>query len=245
MRTIFIMLSCFVANFLFANDLTILPHSSAQKPAIEYKYFPSRLHAFVFRNWTSVSVDRLAKVVDATPTQIEEIASDMGLPPQKKISPLWESPKGYITVVRRNWHLLNYRQLLILTGLDAKTLNHRLIDEDFLLQKLGNFKPICDELKYEKPTSEIKEKSKRVAKILRSAKIETLFDEAEKFTFIKNFANPKGDFIAQKDNDIRIAFIKEQIDLGSTDSITELIYKAGFKSVQTYYRNLKRYKTQT
>jgi hypothetical protein len=206
MRTIFIMLSCFVANFLFANDLTILPHSSAQKPAIEYKYFPSRLHAFVFRNWTSVSVERLAKVVDATPTQIEEIASDMGLPPQKKISPLWESPKGYITVVRRNWHLLNYRQLLILTGLDAKTLNHRLIDEDFLLQKLGNFKPICDELKYEKPTSEIKEKSKRVAKILRSAKIETLFDEAEKFTFIKNFANAKGDFIAQKDNDIRIAF---------------------------------------
>ncbi|MBQ3596585.1 MAG: helix-turn-helix transcriptional regulator [Clostridia bacterium] len=45
-------------------------------------------------------------------------------------------------------------------------------------------------------------------------------------------------------NDIRIAFIKEQLEIGSTDSITELIYKSGFKSVQTYYRNLKRYKSQ-
>ena len=45
--------------------------------------------------------------------------------------------------------------------------------------------------------------------------------------------------IGQYLNDLRINYVKEQ--LKNTDkSTTELIYEAGFKSVQTYYRNLSK-----
>ena len=43
-------------------------------------------------------------------------------------------------------------------------------------------------------------------------------------------------------NDLRITYIENQLQTGTDKKITELIYSAGFKSVQTYYRNLARYK---
>src|SRR5512139_1033354 len=48
--------------------------------AIEDKHFPTRLHAFVWRNWESVSLERMAKTVDTKPQNIREIGLSMGLP---------------------------------------------------------------------------------------------------------------------------------------------------------------------
>ena len=39
----------------------------ASKPALTPSWFPSRLHAFVWKNWESVPVERMAKVIGATP----------------------------------------------------------------------------------------------------------------------------------------------------------------------------------
>lgn len=207
MKTLLLLIFCFVSVLSFANDLSVLPHSRQEKQAIEYKYFPNRLYAFVFRNWTSVSAERLAKVVGATQSQIEGLADDMGLPGQKNISKCWESPKGYITVLRRNWHILNYSQMLTLLNIDAETLANRLLHDDFLFEKLGASKPICAELKYVQPTQAEKQKAKNIADILRKHGIESLFDEAPKYSFIEDFAVAKGDtVIAKNDGTIRIAF---------------------------------------
>ncbi len=207
MRNILLLFLTLLVNLSWANDCKILPYTPYDKVAIEYDYFPSRLHAFVFRNWTSVPAKRLAKVVGATSSQINEIASEMGLPKQKNISPIWESPKGYITVLRRNWHLLDYPQLLTLLNVDAKTLRARLREDDFLFEKLGTLKPICPELKYT-PSNELeKQKAKKLANLLQKYGIENIFSEAPKFSFIKDFATAKKSEVKQKDDgSIRIAF---------------------------------------
>ena len=207
MRYLSIIILCLVSSFSMANDLACLPVSRLKKEAMQYEYFSNRLYAFVFRNWTSVSAERLAKVVGANQQQIEELAYDMGLPPQKNISKWWESPKGYITVLRRNWHILDYPQILTLLNLDAKTLSERLLHDDFLYEKLGTFKPICAELKYAPPTQIEKQRAREMADILRKNGIESIFDEAPKYSFIENFAVAKTAGVnPKKDDSIRMAF---------------------------------------
>ena len=213
MKYLILLILCLSVSSIFADDLKLLTSSQSaksalqEKPALEYNYFPNRLYAFVFRNWTSVDSARLAKVVGATQSQIEELASDMGLPPQKEISKWWESPRGYITVLRRNWHLLDYRQLLLLLNIDAKTLRMRLLEDDFLYEKLGTFKPKCEELNYKQPTADEKKQAKHIADILRKNEIDSLFDEVPRFSFVEDFSVAKGDITLPKnDGSIRIAF---------------------------------------
>ena len=77
----------------------------------------------------------------------------MGLPPQVAILPEWQD-KGYITVLRRNWHLLPYEQLTTLLGLSREQLRFSLMEDDFLYIKLGSVKPKCTPLLYATPTAE-------------------------------------------------------------------------------------------
>ena len=115
--------------------------------AIEDKHFPTRLHAFVWRNWESVSLERMAKTVGTTPRNIRQIGLSMGLP--EKVGPVDEfRTRGYVTIIRHNWHLLPYEQLLTLLDWDVKTLDFHLNEDDFLFIKLGNFKPVCEPIKY-------------------------------------------------------------------------------------------------
>ena len=93
-----------------------LPGEKGTTPAVEFSWFPSRQHAFVFRNWTMVPVERLAKVLETSVENISGLAVSMGLPPQDNIEPQWNSSKGYITVIRSNWNLLNYDQLVNFAG---------------------------------------------------------------------------------------------------------------------------------
>ena len=123
-------LSCVCADLQGAGTVS-LPGQNGKTPAIDYSYFPSRLHSFVFRNWTCVPVGRLAQTVGATEEQIRSVASMMGLPEQGKVEGAWKD-KGYITVLRRNWHMLDYPQLLVLLGMSAEELEFKLIADDFL-----------------------------------------------------------------------------------------------------------------
>lgn len=70
MRMLIFLLECAVFCGLSAladGDLHLLPQSDKYPRAISYDYFPSRLHAYVFRNWTSVKLEHLANTIDATP----------------------------------------------------------------------------------------------------------------------------------------------------------------------------------
>lgn len=143
-----------------------LPKGKAP-PAMPLAHFPSRLHAFVWRNWPLVPVERLAKVVGTTPPRVRRLAKAMGLRRQPKITPELES-RWYITVIRRNWHLLPYEQLLGLLGWTPAQLAYTLREDDFLYIKLGNLKPDCAALRYEPPTDAIREKERQLKAILQA-----------------------------------------------------------------------------
>lgn len=127
----------------------VLP-TGGVRPAIPLKHFPDRLHAFVWRNWELVSLKRMAEVLQTTPQNVRDIGLLMGLLPQ--IPPPAEyQQRGYITIIRRNWHLLPYEQLLTLLGWDAQRLAFTLREDDFLWIKLGSLKPACVPIRYAEP----------------------------------------------------------------------------------------------
>ena len=67
--------------------------------AIEDKHFPTRLHAFIWRNWESVSLERMAKTVKTSQRNIRRMGLSMGLP--KEVGPVAEfKTRGYVTIIR-------------------------------------------------------------------------------------------------------------------------------------------------
>lgn len=142
-----------------------LPRGSAPQP-LQFPHFPTRLHAFVWRNWQLVPVERQAKVVGAKESEIERIGRAMGLGHPPKISASVRA-RAYITVIRRNWHLLPYDQLLTLLGWTADEMAYVLREDDFLYIKLGNLKPACAPLRYQEPTEAALALEKHIRDLVR------------------------------------------------------------------------------
>lgn len=143
-----------------------LPGDNGEKAALVCDSFPSQMHTFVWRNWSVVPADKLAQVLQTTPDKVSQIAISMGLSPQRKILPEWKN-EGYITVLRRNWHLLPYEQLLTLLDFSREKMREHLIENDFLYIKLGSVKPKCAPLLYHEPTDAENEQAGRIAAWLK------------------------------------------------------------------------------
>ena len=124
-----------------------LPGEPCTQAAVDCAPFPDRMSAYVWRNWFVVPHARLAAAVGASEAELEGVAVEMGLPAKVDVLPEWRR-RGYITVVRRNWHLLDYPQLLQVIDMTREELAFSLMEDDFLFVKLGNLKPKCGELKW-------------------------------------------------------------------------------------------------
>ena len=101
-------------------------------------------------NWPVVPVARMAAVVGAQPADILRVGQAMGLGRPPRITPD-QQRRSYITVIKRNWHLLPYEQLLELLGWTPEELAYTLREDDFLYIKLGSLKPNCEPLRYAPP----------------------------------------------------------------------------------------------
>ena len=123
-----------------------LPMGSAPEP-VALPHFPDRLHAYVWRNWTLVPVERLAQVVGPQPQAILDIGRAMGLPDPPEIS-AEQQQRTHITVLRRNWHLLPYDQLIELLGWTPEKMAYALREGDGLFWWFGQYKPKVDRLEY-------------------------------------------------------------------------------------------------
>jgi hypothetical protein len=133
---------------------------------IPLPHFPDRLHAFVWRNWPLVPSERLARVVEATPDQVSALARSMGLPRQKPIS-MDQQKRSALTIIRRNWQLLPYDQLLSLLDWTPAQMAFALKEDDFLFIKLGSLKPRCGTLRYAKPTEAATRRAREIASLVR------------------------------------------------------------------------------
>ena len=174
-----------------AQHPTTLPGENGQKPAIQYDYFPSRQHAFVWRNWTLVPAEKLAKVLGTSKRNVERLAESMGLNRKQRIEEEWGTSRGYITIVRRNWHLLPYEQLLMLLNMSREELAYRLIEDDFLWTKLGKVKPKCEPLTYTEPDKHTQEKAARFAMDVQNYVQTAQYPSEPRFGFMRDFKKVK------------------------------------------------------
>jgi hypothetical protein len=117
-------------------------------------YFPSRLHAFVFRNWGIVPVERMAETVGTDEGTLTKLGLSMGLAKPEPISPEMER-RNVEMVLRRNWGLVRRAQLEKLLGFSAKELDEFLGKEIFLRSLLASPPPGLTALKYEKPSADV------------------------------------------------------------------------------------------
>jgi hypothetical protein len=193
----YLMLLCIVVIDLTFNSLSyadILPTGNAP-PAIQFKYFPDRVHAFVWRNWELVSLERMAKVLETTPESVRQIGRSMGLPPHVAPPEEYEQ-RGYISIIRRNWHLLSYEQLLMLLGWDAQKLAFTLREDDFLWIKLGSLKPSCPSLRYTEPNDTVVKRCEEIKSIITSQFGEELAKSCKpRFDFIRDISTSDGDTV--------------------------------------------------
>jgi len=138
---------------MIMSNMYRLPPEETSGTVWSMDHFPARFQFVIFRNWNRVPVERLASVLDCTPEQILLEASRMGL---RQYDPalcrVWNR-RGYLTVIRQNWNILNYEQLTALLGIGSDRLYRILMDEDFMFHKLGNRKPFCPQVKF-RPLSE-------------------------------------------------------------------------------------------
>jgi hypothetical protein len=146
--------------------IDVFPEGKPQL-ALQDKHFPTRLHAFVWRNWETVSLERMAKTVGTTPRNIREIGLAMGMPQRVGAVDAFRT-RGYISIIRHNWHLLPYEQLLTLLDWDVKTLDFHLNEDDFLFIKLGNFKPVCEPIRYTPPDEATRRRCAEIKAVVAS-----------------------------------------------------------------------------
>lgn len=142
-----------------------LPKGSAPPP-VALPHFPDRLHAFVWRNWQLVPAERLAAVVSATKADILQMGQAMGLSGPPRIT-ADQQRRSYLTVIKRNWHLLPYEQLLALLGWAPSQMAFTLREDDFLFVKLGSVKPQCEPLQYHPPDEATQAREREMARLIR------------------------------------------------------------------------------
>lgn len=143
---------------------TVLPVGN-HPAALQSPHFPDRMHTFIWRNWNLVDTRKLATVLGTSPENVRTVAAAMGLPPEQPISARQQG-RLYLTIIRRNWHLLPYDQLLLLLDMSPQQLSLTLREDDFLWIKLGSLKPKCETLSYLPPTTQSQQRQRQIKNLV-------------------------------------------------------------------------------
>jgi hypothetical protein len=170
-------------------NVSDLPSGTAPPP-VPFPHFPDRLHAFVWRNWTLVPLERLARVLAAEPEAVRALGRAMGLPdPPAVTEDQWR--RSPITLIKRNWHLLPYEQLLQLLDWTPEELDYVLREDDFLYIKLGRLKPHCAPLRYAPPEAPARARAGEIARTVRQEFGEGAgLSEEPLFAFVSQLSGP-------------------------------------------------------
>ncbi len=159
-------------------------------PALGLPHFPSLMQAVVWRNWEIVPVERLAAVLETTQENVLGLARDMGLRVPPQVEPQWLS-RGYVTIIRDNWHLLPYDQLLDLLGWTEAKLDYTLREDDFLWIKLGRLKPDGPRVVYRPLTDDERQRTLELrATVERAFPTLQQADPERPFGFLKAMEKP-------------------------------------------------------
>ena len=180
------------SSVVFADEPSVRLPVGSHPPPLDAPHFPDRLHAVVWRNWRLVQPERIAAAVGTDVGRIRSIARSMGLPPAGDD---WREMqhRGYITIVRRNWHLLPYDQLLTLLDKSPGDLYSSLKEDDFLFVKLGSLKPDCEPVLYQAPTEAVAIRASGIRKVVeRYFESEFKPPPEPRFDFVRELSSHAG-----------------------------------------------------
>ena len=143
-----------------------LPETSP-RPALGCPHFPARFQALIFRNWGVVPCARIARALRCSLAEARAAAEALGLDPTVDAAPCWDA-RGYQTIIRNNWHLCPFDQLLQLLDMPEERLAFLLKEDDFLWHKLGMLKPLCERVRYRALAPEEEERTRAIAQTVRA-----------------------------------------------------------------------------
>lgn len=176
---------------------------------LDLSHFSAEYQAVIWRNWELAPVRRLADVLKTTAPKILQAAQAMGLPIPPHVDSRWLQ-RGYITIIRNNWHLLPYEQLLQLLGWNAEKLDYALREDDFLWHKLGNLKPDAKAVYYRPLTADELERTGEIRKIIKKHFPVSLKNAVERpYAFLDQFGKrqkPDSGVERFKDFDLRLVY---------------------------------------
>lgn len=113
---------------------------------------PTAWQTVILRNYGYVPVSRIAKTLGCDEQTVRDEAKKLNLVYRDYESDFQKN--GYITIIRNNWYLLPYDQLLTLLDISEEKLDFILKNDDFLDVKLGRIKPEVSEVRYSPLTKE-------------------------------------------------------------------------------------------
>lgn len=178
---------CSMDGSTFIDQSQDLPVGSAPLPVLT-PHFPDALHTAVWRNWDFVDAAHLASVLRSSVEQIRNLAESMGLPPQRDIT-LENQRRNYMSIIRRNWHLLPYEQLCQLLRWNSAELRYALDYDDGIWAKMGGYKPRCPAVFYADPAPEARAHAARIKRTIETDLGDAMSAPAEPpFGFIRKLS---------------------------------------------------------
>ena len=164
--------------------MNLLPETS-EKAALALEWFPTRWQAVLWRNWGVVPIDRLCAVLGADESTLRAAAGDMGLDPKLDAEPMWLT-RGYLTIIRDNWHLCSFEQIQMLLGISAEKLAFLLKEDDFLWHKLGKIKPTVPDNRFSPLTDGPRTRTAHLRALVEDISPELRRENA--FGFVRHFS---------------------------------------------------------
>src|ERR1039457_4792878 len=132
----------------------------------------------------------MAEVIGAGSSDVVRLGRSMGLSGPPRIT-VEQQRRAALSIIRRNWHLLSYEQLLRLLGWTPEEMAFTLREDDFLFVKLGTLKPQCEPLHYRPPDAHTRERARAIAEILRvEFPAGVGVPEQPLFEFVKELSRP-------------------------------------------------------
>lgn len=133
-------------------------------------FTPTAWQTVLLRNYGLVTNEKLAAVLGTDAETVKNEAERLGIG-KIKYDPRWKK-LGYINIIKNNWHLLPYSQLLELLEMDEEELAYCLKEDDFLAIKLGSFKAEAEEIKYSPLTKDELAETRKISELVNGEFIE-------------------------------------------------------------------------
>ena len=185
-------------------DLSVLPSGNAPD-RLEYPHFPTFHQLAVWRNINLVPVQRIADTLETSAENIIRCANEMGLEVDESLTGLFLE-RGFQTIIRRNWDILPYEQILDLLQWTPEQLAYILKEDDFFWVKLGFGKPRCAPVKYRELSSDEKAATEKIKSAVKKYFPEDTLQKEKPFDFLKHYGRKKPIPDGEKSDSIRMVY---------------------------------------